>query len=121
MIEMPSSTKGSTSWSAMPGQPTHAPSLARITGLSAVTSPPGECRQDVVPSAATTRSTGRRLGTTTRSYAPGSTSAPSCAAAVVGSVAEGVDEGGGVTVPVSVAQSSVVPARWIEATSLTPA
>ena len=50
-----------------PDQPIQAPSLARITGSSAVTRPPGERRQDVEPSSSTTLSTGSRLATMTRS------------------------------------------------------
>ena len=50
-----------------PSQPIQAPSLARITGSSAVTSPPGERRQLVrCRRRATTRSTGSRLATMTR-------------------------------------------------------
>ena len=50
-----------------PDQPIQAPSLARITGSIAVTSPPGERRQSTEPSSLTTRSTGSRLATMTRS------------------------------------------------------
>ena len=50
-----------------PGQPIQAPWFARMTGSSAETRPPGERRHVVVPSASTTRSTGSRLATTTRS------------------------------------------------------
>jgi hypothetical protein len=62
---MPSSMKGSNSRSACPAQPIHAPSFAFITGSRAVTSPPGECCHEAEPSSAMTRSTGRRLETTT--------------------------------------------------------
>ena len=51
MRESPFSSNGSnSSSSAEPGQPIHAPSLARSTGSSAVTSPPGEGRHDTEPS-----------------------------------------------------------------------
>ena len=50
-----------------PGQPIQAPLFARMTGSSAETSPPGERRQVASPSSSTTRSTGSRLATTTRS------------------------------------------------------
>src|SRR5213592_4749456 len=63
----PSSSNGSTSEPVSPGQPIQAPLLARITGSSAETSPPGERRQLTSPSSSTTRSTGSRLATTTRS------------------------------------------------------
>ncbi len=64
---IPSSSKGSRSWSVPPGQPIQVPSLARITGSMAVTSPPGDLRQVVLPSSFFTRSTGRRLATISRS------------------------------------------------------
>ena len=63
----PRRTARTSSSSADPGQPIHAPSLARITGSSAVTSPPGERRHDAEPSGRITRSTGSRLATITRS------------------------------------------------------
>ena len=50
-----------------PGQPIQTPSLARITGSMAVTSPPGDARHSGSPSAPVTRSTGSRLATITRS------------------------------------------------------
>ncbi len=50
-----------------PGQPIQTPSLARITGSIAVTSPPGEGRQVDDPSGCSTRSTGSRFATITRS------------------------------------------------------
>src|ERR1700712_4254358 len=67
---MPSFSQGSEGSPATPAQPTHAPPLARITGSSAVTRPPGDERQLSEPSSATTLSTGRRFETTTREYSP---------------------------------------------------
>src|SRR6187200_2641311 len=64
---MPPSSKGSRSSSVPPGQPSQAPWLAFITGISAETRPPGERRHEALPCSSTTRSTGSRLATTTRS------------------------------------------------------
>src|SRR5688572_13387121 len=68
--QVPSSSNGWGSSSAAPAQPIHAPWLFRITGSSAVTSPPGLRRQVTVPSLASTRSTGSRLATTTNELLP---------------------------------------------------
>ena len=76
--DRPSSTNGSRSLSLLPDQPIQAPSFSRITGSMAVTRPPGERRQSTDPSGLTTRSTGSRFATMTRS------------ACLVGDVLEGV-------------------------------
>src|SRR5690625_4959131 len=64
---MPSGSKGSGAASGTPGQATQAPSLAWRMDSRAVTSPPGLAFQCSVPSGSRTRSTGRRLATTTKS------------------------------------------------------
>ena len=67
---MPSMSKGSMSSSGIPAQPIHAPSLACMTGASAVTRPPGEVVQ-TGSGPESSRSTGRRLATTTKSAPSG--------------------------------------------------
>ena len=53
-----------------PDQPTHTPPASRMTGSSAVTSPPGLGRQLAPPSGPSDRSTGSLLATTTKSCCP---------------------------------------------------
>src|ERR1051325_9090418 len=60
---------GNSSWSVPPDQPTQVPWRSCRTGSRAVTRPPGLLRQETSPSALTTRSTGRRLATTTNALA----------------------------------------------------
>ena len=64
---MPSASNGSMCSSATPAQPIQTPSSARITGSSAATRPPGDGRQDAVPSSSVMRSTGSRFETITSS------------------------------------------------------
>ena len=68
--EMLSAVKGSTVSSGTPGHPTQAPSRAARIGSRAVTRPPGAVTQ-VGPVGPSTRSTGSRLATTTRSKVGG--------------------------------------------------
>ena len=62
---MPSASNGPSAGPAEPGHPIHTPFAARMTGSSAVTSPPGLRRHSLVPSGSSTRSTGSRLAATT--------------------------------------------------------
>src|SRR3954454_21919466 len=71
---IPPASNGSTSSSETPAQPTQMPSCDRIIGSSAATRPPGEGRQSAFPSSSSTRSTGSRLDTMTRSYVSSSLS-----------------------------------------------
>jgi hypothetical protein len=50
---------------ASPDQPIHTPPDSRMTGSSALTSPPGLGRHSASPSGPSVRSTGSRLATTT--------------------------------------------------------
>src|SRR6185312_1439442 len=64
------SSSPSASSPTTPGQPTHAPRRRRSSGSKAVTNPPGLRFQVVLPSGSRSRSTGRRLATTTKSESP---------------------------------------------------
>src|SRR5579872_4361056 len=55
---------------ASPDQPIHTPRASRMTGSSALTSPPGLGCQSVSPSGPSVRSTGSRLATTTNRWRP---------------------------------------------------
>src|SRR5580704_16836330 len=55
---------------ASPDQPIHTPPDSRMTGSSALTSPPGLGRHSVSPSGLSVRSTGSRLATTTNRCRP---------------------------------------------------
>src|SRR5580704_4979549 len=55
---------------ASPDQPIHTPPDSRMTGSSALTSPPGLGRHSASPSGPSVRSTGSRLATTTNPCRP---------------------------------------------------
>src|SRR5580658_895009 len=55
---------------ASPDQPIHTPRDSRMTGSSALTSPPGLGRHSASPSGPSLRSTGSRLATTTNRCPP---------------------------------------------------
>src|SRR5260370_1945200 len=55
---------------ASPDQPIHTPPDSRMTGSSALTSPPGLGRSSASPSGPSVRSTGSRLATTTNRCPP---------------------------------------------------
>src|ERR1700722_5118804 len=61
----PLAVNGPGAGPASPDQPIHTPPDSRITGSSALTSPPGLGRHSTSPSGPSVRSTGSRLATTT--------------------------------------------------------
>ena len=61
----PFASKGPGAGPASPDQPIHTPPASRMTGSSALTSPPGLGRHSASPSGPSVRSTGSRLATTT--------------------------------------------------------
>src|ERR1700724_1016712 len=66
----PLAVNGPGAGPASPDQPIHTPPDSRITGSSALTSPPGLGRHSASPSGPSVRSTGSRLATTTNRCRP---------------------------------------------------
>src|ERR1700722_14780358 len=66
----PLAVNGPGAGPASPDQPIHTPPDSRITGSSALTSPPGLGRHSASPSGPSVRSTGSRLATTTNRRRP---------------------------------------------------
>ena len=64
--DKPFTSKGPGAGPASPDQPIHTPLALRMTGSSALTSPPGLGRHSASPSGPSVRSTGSRLATTTK-------------------------------------------------------
>src|SRR6202035_2698678 len=66
----PLAVNGPGAGPASPDQPIHTPPDSRITGSSALTSPPGLGFHSASPSGPSVRSTGSRLATTTNRCRP---------------------------------------------------